>query len=44
MTREEFNNAVQKLQVSLGCDIDNRFNGMTYQHFRDSLRKYKIGE
>ena len=37
-------NKIEGFLLSCGCDAGNRFNGMTYQHFRDSLRKYKIGE
>ncbi len=37
-------NKIEEFLLSCGCDAGNRFNGMTYQHFRDSLRKYKIGE
>ena len=37
-------NRIEGFLLSFGCDAGNIFNGMTYQHFRDSLRKYKIGE
>ena len=35
---------IEEFLLSCGCDARNRFHVMTYQHFRDSLRKYKIGE
>ena len=37
-------NRIEGFLLSCGCDAGNIFNGMTYQYFRDSLRKYKIGE
>ena len=37
-------NKIEEFLLSCGCDAGNRFNGVRYQHFRDLLRKYKIGE